>query len=89
MPGLCRPLDEGGFGFDMKLNMAIPDLWIRVSKTKQYSTVIRYAGRKSEPLECSDVNLYAGWRIHGRTKSIEHFRMKNGASTGPIVCFLL
>ena len=28
MPGLCRPVSEGGLGFDMRLGMAIPDKWI-------------------------------------------------------------
>ena len=32
MPGLCRPVDEGGQGFDYKLAMAIPDLWIKILK---------------------------------------------------------
>jgi len=26
MPAMCRPIDEGGFGFDYKLGMAIPDM---------------------------------------------------------------
>ncbi|CAF4611937.1 unnamed protein product [Rotaria sp. Silwood1] len=30
MPTLCRPLAEGGAGFDYRLAMAIPDLWIKV-----------------------------------------------------------
>ncbi len=30
MPGLCRPVDEGGQGFDYRLAMAIPDKWIKV-----------------------------------------------------------
>ena len=30
MPGLCRPIAEGGTGFDFRLGMAIPDLWIKV-----------------------------------------------------------
>ena len=30
MPGLCRPIDEGGQGFDYRLAMAIPDMWIKV-----------------------------------------------------------
>jgi hypothetical protein len=30
MPGLCRPVSEGGLGFDMRLGMAIPDKWIEV-----------------------------------------------------------
>ncbi|KAI6172263.1 1,4-alpha-glucan branching enzyme [Aphelenchoides besseyi] len=32
MPGLCRPVDEGGQGFDYRLAMAIPDLWIKLLK---------------------------------------------------------
>ena len=30
MPGLCRPISEGGTGFDYRLGMAIPDRWIKV-----------------------------------------------------------
>jgi 1,4-alpha-glucan branching enzyme len=29
MPGLCRPVEEGGQGFDYRLTKAIPDMWIR------------------------------------------------------------
>jgi len=29
MPGLGRPVAEGGLGFDYRLNMAIPDHWIK------------------------------------------------------------
>jgi 1,4-alpha-glucan branching enzyme len=32
MPGLCRPLADGGFGFDYRLGMAIPDHWIKLLK---------------------------------------------------------
>jgi 1,4-alpha-glucan branching enzyme len=32
MPGLCRPLSEGGFGFDARLSMGAPDLWIKMVK---------------------------------------------------------
>lgn len=32
MPALCRPVDEGGGGFDYRLGMAIPDLWIKLLK---------------------------------------------------------
>ncbi|OWF54507.1 1,4-alpha-glucan-branching enzyme [Mizuhopecten yessoensis] len=34
MPGLCRPVQEGGGGFDYRLAMAIPDLWIKYLKHK-------------------------------------------------------
>lgn len=32
MPGLCRPVREGGVGFDARLGMGIPDYWIRLLK---------------------------------------------------------
>ncbi|KAI3734510.1 hypothetical protein L6452_13980 [Arctium lappa] len=34
MPGLGRPVDEGGIGFDFRLAMAIPDKWIDYLKNK-------------------------------------------------------
>ncbi len=33
-PGLCRPLDEGGIGFDYRLAMGLPDHWITLIKTQ-------------------------------------------------------
>jgi len=35
MPALCRPVAEGGLGFDLRLGMAIPDKWIELLKTKK------------------------------------------------------
>lgn len=32
MPALCRPVSEGGVGFDYRLGMAIPDKWIELLK---------------------------------------------------------
>jgi len=32
MPTLCRPVSEGGIGFDYRLSMAVPDMWIRILK---------------------------------------------------------
>lgn len=32
MPGLCRPIEDGGIGFDYRLNMSIPDMWIKLLK---------------------------------------------------------
>jgi 1,4-alpha-glucan branching enzyme len=34
MPALCRPVEEGGGGFDYRLGMAIPDMWIKILKEK-------------------------------------------------------
>lgn len=35
MPGLCRPVKEGGMGFDFRLGMGIPDYWIKLLKHKK------------------------------------------------------
>ncbi|XP_065210394.1 1,4-alpha-glucan-branching enzyme [Planococcus citri] len=32
MPSSCRPVSEGGVGFDYRLGMAIPDKWIKLLK---------------------------------------------------------
>ncbi|PWN41676.1 glycoside hydrolase [Ceraceosorus guamensis] len=32
MPALCRPTSEGGVGFDYRLSMAVPDMWIKLLK---------------------------------------------------------
>eukprot|EP00043_Microstomoeca_roanoka_P013842 m.136075 g.136075 ORF g.136075 m.136075 type:complete len:757 (-) comp15863_c0_seq2:387-2657(-) len=34
-PGMCRPIEEGGVGFDYKLAMAIPDMWIKLLKEER------------------------------------------------------
>ncbi|KAJ1658732.1 alpha-1,4-glucan branching enzyme [Dispira simplex] len=35
MPALCRPVAEGGIGFDYRLGMAIPDMWIKLLKEER------------------------------------------------------
>uniref|UniRef100_A0A5S6R5G1 1,4-alpha-glucan branching enzyme n=1 Tax=Trichuris muris TaxID=70415 RepID=A0A5S6R5G1_TRIMR len=35
LPALCRPVEEGGLGFDYRLAMAIPDKWIQLLKEKR------------------------------------------------------
>jgi len=32
MPGMCLPIEEGGIGFDFRLAMGVPDLWIKLIK---------------------------------------------------------
>ncbi len=32
MPGMCLPIKDGGIGFDYRLSMGVPDLWIRLLK---------------------------------------------------------
>ncbi len=35
MPGMCLPICDGGIGFDYRLAMGIPDLWIKYIKEKR------------------------------------------------------
>ncbi len=32
MPGMCLPIRDGGIGFDYRLSMGVPDLWIKTLK---------------------------------------------------------
>ncbi len=32
MPGMCIPIKDGGIGFDYRLSMGVPDLWIKTIK---------------------------------------------------------
>ncbi|MDR2962337.1 MAG: alpha amylase C-terminal domain-containing protein [Bacteroidales bacterium] len=34
MPGLASPLEYGGYGFDYRLSMGVPDFWIKMIKDK-------------------------------------------------------
>ena len=33
MPGMALPIKDGGIGFDYRLGMGLPDMWIRAAKT--------------------------------------------------------
>ncbi len=35
MPGMCLPIADGGIGFDYRLAMGIPDLWIKLLKEQR------------------------------------------------------
>ena len=35
MPGMCLPIEEGGVGFDYRLAMGIPDLWVRYIRERR------------------------------------------------------
>eukprot|EP00340_Litonotus_pictus_P006980 CAMPEP_0170519056 /NCGR_PEP_ID=MMETSP0209-20121228/4602_1 /TAXON_ID=665100 ORGANISM="Litonotus pictus, Strain P1" /NCGR_SAMPLE_ID=MMETSP0209 /ASSEMBLY_ACC=CAM_ASM_000301 /LENGTH=110 /DNA_ID=CAMNT_0010804847 /DNA_START=1204 /DNA_END=1533 /DNA_ORIENTATION=+ len=34
-PGLGIPIEDGGIGFDYRLNMSVPDMWIKLLKEKR------------------------------------------------------
>lgn len=56
MPGLCLPIEDGGMGFDYRLAMGVPDMWIRLLKERKdedwdlnqiyYELTIRRPGEK-------------------------------------------
>ena len=35
MPGMCIKIEDGGIGFDYRLSMGVPDLWIKILKEVQ------------------------------------------------------
>ena len=35
MPGMCLPIEDGGIGFDYRLGMGLPDMWIRTVKERR------------------------------------------------------
>ena len=35
MPGMCLPIKDGGIGFDYRLAMGVPDMWIRLLKERK------------------------------------------------------
>ena len=35
MPGMCLPIEDGGVGFDYRLAMGLPDMWIRTVKEEK------------------------------------------------------
>ena len=32
MPGMCLPIEDGGIGFDYRLGMGLPDMWVKAVK---------------------------------------------------------
>ena len=35
MPGMCLPIEDGGVGFNYRLGMGLPDMWIRTVKERK------------------------------------------------------
>lgn len=38
MPGMCLPLNKAGFGFDYRLSMGVPDMWIKLIKESKFES---------------------------------------------------
>jgi len=54
MPALCRPVFEGGTGFDYRLAMALPDMWIKVMFLKK-NFLIHAQHLKITPMMITDL----------------------------------
>ncbi len=37
MPGMALPIEDGGIGFDYRLGMGLPDMWVRTVKTPDHT----------------------------------------------------
>jgi len=70
MPLLCAPVDKGGVGFDYRLAMAIPDMWIKLIKHKS-----------DEEWEFGDIIFTLTNRRHGE-KSIAYCESHDQALVG-------
>ena len=35
MPGMCLPIEDGGIGFDYRLGMGLPDMWVRTVRDRR------------------------------------------------------
>ncbi|KAI1495847.1 glycoside hydrolase superfamily [Biscogniauxia marginata] len=70
MPALCLPLSLGGVGFDYRLAMAIPDMWIKILKEK-----------KDEDWDISDICWTLTNRRHGE-KTIAYCESHDQALVG-------
>ena len=61
MPALCRPIEEGGQGFDYKLAMAISDKWIQVQSLGLGGEVPGYPAREPREWRRSTGRPRASW----------------------------
>lgn len=55
MPGLCRPVPEGGVGFSARLAMGLPDLWARLARE---STPADGPGTSAAALAARDAHVW-------------------------------
>ncbi|ELQ43365.1 1,4-alpha-glucan-branching enzyme [Pyricularia oryzae Y34] len=70
MPTLCLPWSDGGVGFDYRLAMAIPDMWIKILKEK-----------KDEEWDMADICWTLTNRRHGE-KTIAYCESHDQALVG-------
>ena len=96
MPGMCRPVDEGGLGFTHRLAMGLPDYWIKLIKEKKdeewgmgdmWYTLInrRYGEPNIAYAESHDQALVGDKTIAFRLMDAEMYTHMNCASNSLII----
>lgn len=96
MVGMARPLDEGGFGFDYRLAMGIPDYWIKLLKDKRdedwsmgelyHALTNRRAGEKHVAYaESHDQALVGDKTIAFRLMDADMYSLMTKATAGNVI----
>ena len=96
MPGMCLPIKDGGIGFDYRLGMGIPDLWIKYLKEYSddewnvshlwYELTNRRAGEKTIGYcESHDQALVGDKTIMFRLCDAEMYTAMNKASSSMVI----
>ena len=95
-PGIARPLSEGGIGFDYRLNMGVPDYWIKLVKEQAdekwdlgsvYSTMLnrRHTEKHIGYVESHDQALVGDQTLAFRMMGAEMYHSMNHPTANPIV----
>ncbi len=96
MPGMCIKLKDGGIGFDYRLSMGVPDLWIKFIKEQKdedwdmfklwYELTSRRAGEKSIGYcESHDQALVGDKTIIFRLCDADMYWSMNKDSKNPVI----
>ncbi len=96
MPGLCRPVTEGGIGFTHRLAMGIPDFWIKTikeSRDEEWSmheiwntlTNRRHAEKNISYAESHDQALVGDKTLAFRLMDKEMYEHMSTADNHPII----
>ncbi len=96
MVGLCRPIDEGGIGFDYRLAMGLPDYWILLLRDRRDedwsmgemfgAMANRRAGEKHIGyVECHDQSLVGDKTLAFRLMDADMYWHMNKGSLNPLI----
>ena len=96
MPGMCKPVAEGGIGFDYRLAMGIPDYWIKLLKEKPdeqwnlgelFATLLnrRHGEKHIGYAESHDQALVGDKTIAFRLMDKDMYWHMNRASQNPVI----